>query len=357
MLDLSLNLLIVEDDEDTCLNLRDILELDRYSVESVSTAAAAFAIQTLSEKDVILLDRRLPDGLAEQVLPRFRSAVPQADVIIITGHADMDSAIEALRLGATDYLLKPINPEALRASLRRLAERRRLANRLLQSERLAAIGQAMAGLTHESRNALSRSQANLRRLGRRIADRPDLLELIDAALAAQRDVEQLFEDVRQYAAPLRLRKERTDVRQLISDAWDQLTIDRKDRDAVLRYPDETVRPICEIDRFTMRNAIRNLLENSLAACQDRVEIDVGFEAAQLGEQRAWRISLRDNGPGFSPDQAERAFEPFVTTKTHGTGLGLAIVKRTVEEHGGHVDLVVPSKPGAEVVITLPRAIT
>ena len=91
----------------------------------------------------------------------------------------------------------------------------------------------MTGLTHESRNALARSQANLRRLARRLKDRPELLELIDAALAAQQDVQHLFEDVRQYAAPLRLRREPTDVGRLIAEAWEKLALERKSRDAEL----------------------------------------------------------------------------------------------------------------------------
>ena len=102
---------MVEDDEDTCLNLCDILELDDHTVETVSTAAEALAPGRLAGAEVVLLDRRLPDGTAEQLLPRLQSVSPDAEVIIITGHADMDSAIAALRQGATDYLLKPINPD------------------------------------------------------------------------------------------------------------------------------------------------------------------------------------------------------------------------------------------------------
>jgi signal transduction histidine kinase len=354
MNDALLTILVVEDDEDTRHNLRDILELDDHVVETVSTAADALSPARLSRVDIILLDRQLPDGTAEQLLPRLQMAAPDAEVIIITGHADIDSTISALRHGATDYLLKPINPEALRASLRRLAERRQMAKRLVEAERLAAIGEAMTGLTHESRNALARSQANLLRLSRRLRDRPELLVLIGAALAAQEDVQRLFEDVRQYAAPLRLRRESTDVRQLIFEAWEKLALDTKSRDAQLRETQGEADLVCRIDQFSIRNAFRNILENALAACEDPVRIDVAFQDAQLSGTPALQISIRDNGPGFPPETAERAFDAFHTTKTHGTGLGLAIVKRTVEEHGGRV-AIGPEGSGAEILLTLPRS--
>jgi signal transduction histidine kinase len=350
-----LRILVIEDDEDTCCNLRDILELDGYTVEAASTAADALSRGRLAQTNVVLLDRRLPDGTAEKLLPELQAQAPDTDVIIITGHADMDSAIAALRLGAIDYLLKPIKPEILRASLGRLAERRRLAERLVEAERLAAIGEAMAGLTHESRNALARSQANLRRLARRLRNRPDLLELIEAALGAQHDIQRLFEDVRQYAAPLNLRHEPTDLVQLLREAWARLALERKGRDAQLRDNYSAPDHICAIDRFSMGNVFRNILENALAACTDPVKIDVTFSGTQLGDAPAFQVAIRDNGPGFPPETVPRAFDPFHTTKTHGTGLGLAIVKRTVEEHGGRVAIGSAAESGAEVLITLPRA--
>lgn len=349
-----LRILVVEDDDDTRHNLQDILELDEHRVEAVGTAREAIAYPFLTQVEVVLLDRRLPDATAEQLLPKLQSANPEAEVIIITGHADINTALSAMRQGATDYLLKPINSDALRVTLGRLAERRQLAKRVVEAERLAAIGEAMTGLTHESRNALARSQANLRRLARRLKDRPELLELIDGALAAQDDVQRLFEDVRQYAAPLRLRCEDTDIRQLIFEAWEKLALDRAGRDAELSAEPMGIDLICQVDCFTLRNAFRNILENALAACEDPMRMEVAFQAVQIRGSPALQISLRDNGPGFAPETADLAFDAFHTTKTHGTGLGLAIVKRTVEEHGGRVAIGSSKDHGAEIILTLPR---
>src|SRR5947209_6680976 len=130
-----LRVLVVDDDPDTRANLCDILELDGHRVETAGTAAEVLRRDHWSDLAAVLLDRRLPDGSAEELLPRLRQLAPGAAVLIVTGYADLEGAIAALRQGAADYILKPINPEALRASLLRIADRRRLA---LASERSEA---------------------------------------------------------------------------------------------------------------------------------------------------------------------------------------------------------------------------
>lgn len=360
-----LNVLVIEDDEDTRSNLCDILELDDHRVQAVGTARDALAHGGLADVEVILLDRRLPDAVAEDLLPRLQSAAPVADVIIVTGHADLDGAIAALRHRATDYLLKPINPEALRASLQRQAERRHLAERLVQAERLAALGEAMAGLTHESRNALARSQSNLERLARRLKGDDELLQLIDGALRANDDIQRQFEEVRDYAAHIHLRKEPIDLTAVIQAAWEELANERKGRQAMLRVRQTDLDLNCEVDPYVLRHAFRNILDNALAACDDPVEIDVEFSVAGTAGAPALQIAIRDNGPGLPPEVNDRAFDAFFTTKTRGTGLGLAIVKRSIEAHGGQVvfrpQRTINSdsqngsaRSGAEIIITLPR---
>src|SRR6516165_1390575 len=118
--------LVVDDDPDTRSNLCDILELDDYRIETAGTAAEVLRRSDWNRVGAILLDRRLPDGDAEELLPRLRQLAREAAILIVTGYADLQGAIAALRQGAADYILKPINPDALRASLTRIAERRRL---------------------------------------------------------------------------------------------------------------------------------------------------------------------------------------------------------------------------------------
>jgi len=238
--------------------------------------------------------------------------------------------------------------------IRDITERKAEQERLLQATRLAALGQAMTSLTHESRNALARSQANLRRLTRRVKDNVEQMELIEGIRRALDDIHQQFEEIRDYAAPIQLRLEAVELSDVILDAWKELDERQKGREARLRFHHQEQNVVCEIDSYSLRHAFRNIFENALAACADPVVIDISFAQTTRDERPVTRISICDNGPGMSPETRQRAFDAFYTTKTCGTGLGLSIVKRTIDAHGGEVGFGGSDGGGTEIIITLPR---
>jgi signal transduction histidine kinase len=379
---IALRLLLVEDDPDTRESLVDVLELDGHHVETAGTVAAALAPRDWAVLDAVVMDWRLPDGSAADLLSRLRELAPQAAAVVVTGHADVEGTIAALRGGARDYLLKPVDADALRASLQRLAGRERLAHepggagaarlaavgpdaarhqraeRRLQSERLAAVRQMIAGLSHESRNALQRGQAYLEVLALELADRPQSLELLTGIQKAQDRLYRLYEEVRSYAAPIDLHKEPRDVAALLRAAWVRLEPWRaKD----VRLKEETAGGLdvfCLVDRDALGQAFQHVLENAIAACPEPGEVTAAYRSGSPAGRPegcpALEVLIRDNGPGLSPAQQARAFEPFFTTKTVGTGLGLAVAHRVVEAHGGRIRIGNAAGGGAEVCITLPR---
>jgi two-component system, LuxR family, sensor kinase FixL len=233
-----------------------------------------------------------------------------------------------------------------------ITELKEAQRRALRAERLAAIGQMVAGLAHESRNALQRGQACLEMLAYRLEDRPEALDLLRGIQEAQDDLHRLYEEVRCYAAPLRLELLDCPLLDVLSDVWDQLRPARRGRDARL-VVGPSVDTTCEADRKRLAQVFRNILENALDARAESLEIQVAWSEAHLFGRPAVRASLLDNGPGLSQEQRRKVFDPFFTTKTQGTGLGLAIARRIVEAHGGTIE-VGPAGPGAEVVIVLPR---
>src|SRR5262249_27706755 len=129
-----MRVLVVDDDADTRANLRDVLGLDDLDVKTAGSAGGVLARPDLPGFAPLLLGPPLPDGDAEGLLPRLRELAPDAAVLVVTGYADLQGAIAALRHGAADYILKPINPDAIRASLGRIWEGRRLARAKEQSE-------------------------------------------------------------------------------------------------------------------------------------------------------------------------------------------------------------------------------
>lgn len=475
-------ILIIEDDPDARANLRAILELDDYAIEQADSIAEALEHPALEAVEVILVDRKLPDDHVLDSLIELRGKTPGAALVIITAYADLQGAIEAIRHGAADYILKPVNPDSLRVRIGRLVHQRRLAQakerseavfrglmetaelmvaiirpedhailyfsppaerlsgylaqevqgasfverivcqtdqaafvascqeavdgasqrqtegrirrrdgsilrtlrtirylpdydgapalliigqdiselkqaqeRALNSERLAAIGQMCAGLAHESRNALQRSQACLEMLDLRLRDRPDLKNLIDRIQQAQDDLHRLYEDVREYAAPIRLSIGDCDLADVWRRAWCHLERQYAGKRVVFSERQDGVDLNCQGDAFRLEQVFRNILDNSLAACAELPEtlIQVAAEPAAIEGRDAVRIAFRDNGPGLTAEQEEKLFDAFYTTKTHGTGLGMPIVRRIIEAHGGRAGVGQRNR-GAEIILTLPR---
>jgi PAS domain S-box-containing protein len=235
----------------------------------------------------------------------------------------------------------------------------------LQAERLAAIGQMMTGLAHESRNALQRTRGCLERLRWRLQGRPpvapapgspdaEACDLLDRALRAQDDLVRLFEDVRAYAAPIRLSPAPCDLAEVWREAWEEVRVQYPEVQARLCEQAAGVDRCCRADRFRLGQVFRNLLDNAFAAADGAVRVDVACREAVLGDRPALEVCLRDDGPGLDAQQRQRLFEPFFTTKVKGTGLGLPIARRIVEAHGGQIAAGPNSPPGVEMRILLPR---
>ncbi len=226
--------------------------------------------------------------------------------------------------------------------------------KILQTERLAAIGQMVAGLAHESGNALARSRACLDLLASEVSDRSEAVPLILRIQQSQDHLQQLYEEVRGYAAPLKLERDWWNLTALWRQAWLNLDILRQGRETHLLEHTGGLDLTCLVDPFRLQQVFRNIMENSLAACPGPVTVEIRCRESALDGGPALEVALGDNGPGLNPEQRQRIFEPFFTTKSKGTGLGMAIVKRIVEAHGGQIAVGPNTGAGAEILITLPR---
>ncbi len=235
-----------------------------------------------------------------------------------------------------------------------ITELKEAERKLVQSERLAAIGQMVTGLAHESRNALQRSRACLEMLELDLTNRPDLIGMIHRAQQAVDELHQLYDEVRSYAAPIRIEAQPCNVAEAWLETWENLAPVRAGRDVRLRTECAISSLECRADHSRLQQVFRNILENSLAVVPDGGEIVIRCRDGQLHGRPALQISVTDNGPGLDAEQASRIFEPFYTTKAKGTGLGMAIAKRIVEAHGGEIAVGDSGQPGAEIVVTLPR---
>jgi PAS domain S-box-containing protein len=253
--------------------------------------------------------------------------------------------------------LSPLQTEEgilVSGAIRDISARLETETKLRQSERLAAIGQMVAGLAHESRNALQLSQACLELLECKLDRQPDLQDLVRDIQKSQDRLHRLYEEVRGYAAPMILKREKCNLQEVLQETWEQLVLLRQDRVAELNQKTADLNLSCAVDRLALGQVFRNILENSLNACRDPVLIQACWSEVRRNGQWDLQISLRDNGPGMNPEIRQRLFEPFFTTRTQGTGLGMAIAKRIVEAHDGLIAVAGDLGAGTEILITLPR---
>ncbi len=229
-------------------------------------------------------------------------------------------------------------------------------DKLVQSERLAAIGQMIAGLAHESRNALQRARACLDMLSLDLSDQPKQVELTGRIETALNELQRLYEEVRNYAAPVRLSLGRCNLADVWRTSWQHVIQTHNEPSVTLSETLTDVDTTCVADSHRMEQVFRNILENAVAASPSNGKVTLSCQAVELQGQPFVRVSIADEGAGLTPEQREHIFEPFYTTKQTGTGLGMAIAQRIIAAHGGQIRVCENEGGGAVIEVTLPRSV-
>ncbi len=222
--------------------------------------------------------------------------------------------------------------------------------RVIESERLAAIGQMVAGLAHEIRSSAQIVRACGEMLAFRLKGKPAELSMIADISNEMNHMHKLFEDVRSYASPIRLDLNACLIDDLIKDAWARSKPDDAAKPVVLKIEGESQITV-DVDRFRCIQVLRIILENAVEAGAN--EIVVSLREEPRGGIDSVRLDVQDDGPGIRRDRLENIFEPFHSTKPRGTGLGLAVAKRVVEAHYGTIEVGPDQSLGGWIVVHLP----
>ena len=225
----------------------------------------------------------------------------------------------------------------------------------LQQERLAAMGQTVASLSHSIRNILQglRGGADAVELA---LHKGDLKMAHEGWPILSRNLDRIFaltQNMLAYAKPRDLEVEHSQIRPLIEEVAQlmQPQADRKRATLLLDLADDM--PPIPLDPNALHQALMNLVMNAVEAVPTRtgsVTIRSRFDA----NRREAEIAVLDNGPGIESDRQSQVFEAFISTKgQRGTGLGLAVTRKIVEDHGGRLSLQSQPGRGACFVISLP----
>ena len=210
-----------------------------------------------------------------------------------------------------------------------------------------------ASIAHEIRNPISAAKSLVQQMG----EDPRSLENVEYAEIALSEldrVERSISHLLRYARDEEPRFERLELRTLALAAVDGLRERARAGGVELRF-DFDGQGAMRGDPEKLRRVVENLVSNALDAIAEAPEADPRIEVLggeNLAGNEIW-IRVIDNGPGIPADDRERIWSPFYSTKESGTGLGLALSRKTVEAHGGQVELLPDRKHGTEFVVSFP----
>jgi PAS domain S-box-containing protein len=238
-----------------------------------------------------------------------------------------------------------------------ITEQKRLAEQLILSERLAVMGELVAGVAHEVRNPLFGITTTLSALARRLEDRETVQPFLDVVMSEVGHLNRLMEQLLEHSRPVKLDSDVTDIDALIQEVLGEFQIQAKEKQVAVAFTACERAPGLRMDRRKMHGVFANLLDNALQHTTPGGQIGVVIESVNGDSREASTVHIEfsDTGTGIAPCNLSRIFEPFFTTRTTGTGLGLAIVRKTIHDHGGTITARSEIGKGTAFIIDLPVA--
>jgi len=361
------SILIVDDEAAHLKALCDTLSIEGYATTGTPSARTALDMLRAQPFDVLLTDLMMPEMNGIALLNAARELAPDIACIVMTGHGTIDSAVEAMKGGAIDYVLKPIKLSALMQVIARGLQIRRL-HRVID-QRTRELEQANKDL-----EAFSYSISHDLRAPLRVVDAfcqmfledygatvpAEGRRMLDRARAGAQRMSQLIDDLLAFAR-FGSRPLTTGVVEMRSLAVRVAAAVRGPVQAADLAHDVTVEikelPDCIGDSSLLEQVFTNLLSNACKFTRGRPQPRVEVSAISDGASNIYVV--RDNGVGFDANYAQKLFGVFQrlhsAAEFEGTGIGLSIVKRIVQRHGGRVWAESTPGEGAAFYFSLPAA--
>jgi signal transduction histidine kinase len=332
-------ILLAEDDEALSHHIAQILS-KHYRVITAPNGRIALELAATHLPDLLVTDLEMPemDGL-ELTKLFLEQQSTLSPVLIVSAHSRLAERLAGFEAGAVDYVMKPFSADELLARIRSQLAIRRLALKLHETQKLAAMGMLSSGLAHELRNPANALVNALEPFYQLlpVAQRGDgsvgkeLFQVMDAAATQIRD---LCKNILEFSRSGAVLKRPEDFAALLRRA----TLVLKDRFITIELVTEL-----ELDQPVpcagplIEQILINLLDNAAFAARPNGKV---FVTARR-EAKIVVIEIFDTGPGVPLELTERIFEPFFTTKPvgQGTGLGLSISRRIAINHGGDLRVV------------------
>ncbi len=371
-------ILVIDDEVGPRESLRILLKT-RYDVHCADSVDEGIRLLKEVSPSLIIMDIRMPGKNGIEGLREIRAIDPNVAVVMLTGYGALETAQEAIRLGANDYLKKPFDTDNIlevvqtqvartdyeRRRSRAVEEMQNLNNALVEElaskEQLASIGQASSEFVHDIRNPLTIVVGYVDLLSEQLRSAeqelgPEFREAVDYLDVIEKNVQRCHELSRMWQ-----NHSRGDLNQMeetrVSSLMDELATGveplleschiRLERD--LQAARDTVRAA----PAQLLRAIHNIIANAIHAVDQQEDGAIRLRTVEEGDRLA--IVIEDNGCGIPEEKRKNIFEAYYTTKEKGkgTGLGLYISKKIIEDHNGDIEIQSEVGRGTGVTIRLP----
>jgi len=314
-------------------------------IHAESLSAGIAILSQRSDVDVVLLDLSLPDGSGVDTVRKFRAAVTDRPVVVLTGSPNPTLWAESLENGAQDYLLKEkLSLDTLVRSIHYAMVRKRLFDEQEERQRrLTEIDRMRNDFIQMVNHDLTTPIITVSESLARLAKDPPPTERQEYLDMARRNTDRILRLVDDLADLTRfnrgqftLKKSRVNLRRLVRQAAQTVIQSHPGSKVTLVYPQSDSPPVfVEADPQRLDQVLTNLLQNAVQYARMRVEVrlaDIGGDA---------RIEIEDDGVGMDPVDLPHLFEKFFRgrgrgKKPAGSGLGLAIARGIMEAHGGSI---------------------
>lgn len=362
-------LLIVDDDQAHMTALRHTLEDAGYGVDAFGSAIEALEALNTNDKnyDLVLTDLRMPEMDGISFLRAAQEIEPNLVCIVMTGHGAIETAIEAMKAGALDYILKPFKLSTITPVLNRALEVRRLRQEISQLQQRVHEHIVELEVANKELEAFSYSVSHdLRAPLRAISGFSNLLvenyapalptegrQLLNRIMQNTERMGELIEHLMRFARLSRqpVSKRPVNIAALVREILEELN--KEQPRAVEVRVDEL--PGAKGDLVLLRQVYANLLSNAFKFTRNVAQPVVHVGGERQGKENLYFV--RDNGAGFDMQYADNLFRVFhrlhSAQEFEGTGVGLSLVQRIIQRHGGRIWAEAAVDNGATFYFTLP----
>ena len=372
------SILLVDDEEGIRKVLSIVLADMGFRVHTAASGTEALQIFEDKKPPIVLTDIKMPEMDGLELLRTIKRMDPDTEVIMITGHGDMNLAIKSVKYEATDFVTKPINDEVLEIAIKRAQERITMRQRLydythnleqlvrdktkqlVEAERLAAIGQTVAGLSHAIKNITGglKGGAFVLEKGIELENQKYLMEGWEMIKGNVDKITNLSLDLLNYARDSELNFQSCDPNQPAQEVIDLMRPRARDLGIDLSADFSHDLEDCYLDEDLIYRCVLNLVTNALDAFDDDNNSTQNKQVTvRTKKAPGWAVEYQviDNGCGMNADIKKNIFNRFFSTKgSNGTGIGLMITKKIVDEHKGFIEVKSEPGVGSTFIIKLPK---